>query len=70
MDELLENLANAIVIRASNDYRHALRILKRYPESKKAYAEKQEIEEFFHSGWFKLLTKVDPDYLLKRLKAG
>jgi hypothetical protein len=32
-----------------------------------ALSTKQEIERFFRSGWFLLLTKVDPDMLIEKL---
>ena len=29
-----------------------------------------EIERFFRSGWFGVLSKVDPEYLIKKLREG
>jgi hypothetical protein len=60
-------LADAIVLRAVNDYRIALRRLAKHPENAVALSTKQEIERFFRSGWFLLLTKVDPDMLIEKL---
>lgn len=63
----VENLANAIVVQAANDYRAALR--NQYtdadipPESVLS-----EVERFFHSAWYELLTKQDPDRLISLLK--
>ena len=31
-------------------------------------AEAMEIEKFFHSSWYKVLTDLDPNYLLNRLR--
>ena len=62
-----QNLANAIVLTAVKDYRTALRRLKRKPNNKDAAAERDSIEEFFHSEWFAILTEMDPDYLIDRL---
>lgn len=61
-------LGNAIIEQAVKDYRAALKILRRHPDSKAAMAEAMEIERFFHSGWYGVLTEIDPDYLIKRLR--
>lgn len=61
-------LANAIIEQAVKDYRAALKVLWRHPDSKAAMAEAMEIERFFHSGWYGVLTEIDPDYLIKRLR--
>lgn len=63
-----ENLANAIVKQAADDYEAALRKLKKNPRNKAAMGETMELENFFHSGWYGVLTKVDPDYLIRRLR--
>lgn len=54
-----QNLANAVVAVAADDYRDAL----------KDGNEKLQIslEEFFHSAWYKTLTNVDADALLDLL---
>ena len=67
MNDPYENLANAIIIQAVKDYREALNILRYSPEDKNAIASKAEIERFFRSDWFGLLTKVDPEKLISRL---
>lgn len=61
-------LGNAIIEQAVKDYRAALKILRRHLDSKAAMAEAMEIERFFHSGWYGVLTEIDPDYLIKRLR--
>ncbi len=61
-------LANAIVEQAAQDYRNALKNLRRHPDSKAAMEEALKIEEFLHSGWYAALTEVDPDYLINRLR--
>ena len=63
-----EKLANAIVIRAADDYRSARRKLKRNPRNQLALAEKDEIERFFLSGWIKVLTKANGGMILRKLK--
>lgn len=61
-------LANAIIIQAVKDYKSAIHTLKKNPESKMAMKQALELEEFFHSGWYKMLTGVDAEYLLDRLR--
>ena len=77
-------LANAIVVRAAEDYRTAMRRLCRalaiindpdISEKRAAYEMRDiavgsihEIENFFHSNWFVICTKVDPDWLMGQLK--
>ena len=52
-----EELANAIVLQAVKDYRLT-----------DDEAEIAEIERFFRSGWFGVLSKVDPEYLIRNLR--
>lgn len=52
-----EELANAIVLQAVKDYRLT-----------DNEAELAEIERFFRSGWFGVLSKVDPEYLIRNLR--
>ena len=52
-----ENLANAIILQAVKDYRLT-----------DDEQELQEIERFFRSGWFGVLSKVDPELLIKELR--
>ena len=52
-----ENLPNAIVLQAVKDYRLT-----------DDEAELAEIERFFRSDWFGVLTDVDPEYLIRRLR--
>lgn len=57
MADPYENLANAIVLQAVKDYRLT-----------DDEAELAEIERFFRSDWFGVLTDVDPEYLIRRLR--
>ena len=63
-----QELANAIVIMAAKDYRHALRIQRRNPDSQAARIKIDEIERFFRSEWYRLLTDVDGEMLIKKLR--
>ena len=33
-----------------------------------AMDEAMQMEKFFHSGWYEILTDVDPDYLIRKLR--
>ena len=63
-----ENLANAIILQAVKDYRMALKSLKANPRNRTAMADKDEIERFFRSGWFSVLTSVDGEMLIRSLQ--
>ncbi len=52
-----EELANAIILQAVKDYR--------LTDDER---ELQEIERFFRSGWFGVLSKVDLEFLIKELR--
>lgn len=52
-----ENLTNAIILQAVKDYR--------LTDDEQEF---QEIERFFRSGWFGVLSKVDPEYLIRQLR--
>lgn len=51
-----EELANAIILQAVKDWRNG------------SDATKTEVEHFFRSGWFSLLTKLDPNILISNLR--
>jgi hypothetical protein len=63
-----ENLANAIILQAVKDYRMALKSLKANPRNRTAMADKDEIERFFRSDWFSVLTSVDGEMLIRSLQ--
>lgn len=58
--EPYQDLANAIIYTAANDYRVALKC-----NNKKL---RVEVESFFYSNWYALLTNVEPDRILDRLR--
>ena len=66
--EPYENLANAIVIRAAEDYRHATRKLTVNPDFLPALRLESDCEQFFISEWFGVLTDLNGAGLLARLK--
>lgn len=62
--EPYEELANAIVRQAVDDYKKALHKLRKNPRNKSALMEISRLERFFHSGWYSELTRLDADQLL------
>lgn len=68
MRENWERLAQAIILKAVEDYRVARRRVRRFPDQKGAQATIREVERFMLSDWFAQLTDVNGKYLLQRLK--
>ena len=64
-----ENLANAIIVQAAEDYRAALKKIKAHPKNKDVINEVLRIERFFRSGWYQTLTSVDGECWIRRLQA-
>ena len=56
-----KELANAIILQAVKDYRKALKHDER--------GRKREIEKFFRSVWFSILTNVAHEMLIQKLRA-
>ena len=63
-----ERLANAFVLQAAKDYRTALKRVARRPKDRDGLATKNECERFFRSGWFGILTGIDPEMLMRKLQ--
>ena len=63
-----EKLANAIIVQASKDYMANLRKKKRNPGSVSAEHDIRECERFFRSDWYHVLTSIDGEYLMGRLR--
>ena len=68
MNRNWEDLANAIILQAVDDYRKCRRLVRRKPDQKEAQAMIREIEKFFHSRWFCQLADVDGIRILEELK--
>ena len=64
-----EDLANAIIIKACNDYRTALKRVKKNPENKDAINEALSLERFFKSPWYQVLTSVVGEFLIRKIRA-
>ena len=63
-----EGLANGIILLAVKDWREAARTLKKWSRDKDAKQTRDECEQFFCSEWFAVLTNVDGNVLLHKLK--
>lgn len=63
-----EALANAIIVQAVIDYRAAYKALKKKPNDRIAVDQAKHIKRFFHSRWFRTLTSVDGDYLVRMVE--
>jgi len=63
-----EVLANEIITQAANDYRRALEKHKKHPRSRAFSTEAEELERFFRSDWYKTLTDVDGELIIRGLR--
>lgn len=63
-----KNLANAIIVEASRDYRTARRILSRNPGNLQARYQLNSTIDFFESQWYEALTVMDGKELLRKLE--
>lgn len=64
-----EDLANAIILQAVDDYRDALARLGGFPHDHGSQRSRAEIECFFRSKWFSVLTAIDPETLIQKLRS-
>ena len=67
-----EELANAIVVQAVEDYRDALSLIRDESITEQDYIDAQstirECERFFRSDYYRVFTDVDGEYLIKMLQ--
>lgn len=68
MSDPYESLANAIILQAVKDWRDSVKKLKKRPRFQPAMDMKEECEEFFLSDYYKILSSVDGEWLLNKLK--
>lgn len=77
MDEAYENLANAIIVQAAEDWKKAYKYLRKHARSRSKTVKenmvrteriKIECENFFRSAWFKTLTNADGEAIFSRLQ--
>ena len=63
-----ENLVNAVIAQAAEDYRRLLKRAKKNPANREALDETLQVERFFRSGWYQRLTNVDGEFLIRKLQ--
>ncbi len=63
-----QDLANAVILQAIEDYRRICGKLRFRPWLTEAARAKQELEAFFLSRWFRTLTTLDGQELLSSLR--
>ena len=67
--EPYKELANAVILQAVDDYRKWTKEYSGSHGDRKLRKGIVELKEFFRSEWFSLLTELDGEQLLLRLKA-
>jgi len=68
MSDPYESLANAIILQAVKDWRDSVKKLKKRPRFQPAMDMKEECEEFFLSDYYNILSSIDGEWLLNKLK--
>lgn len=63
-----EDLANAIVVQAVDDYLAAHNTLQKFPGNYKATMTQKEVLAFLRSEWYRELTDVDSSIIIKHLE--
>jgi hypothetical protein len=63
-----EQLANAIILQAVEQYKSCLQALKQDENNKQLRKFKIKTEQFFFSEYFNNITNLDPHYLIKKIK--
>lgn len=66
--ECYVELANAIVLQAFKDYRKALFKMVQEPGEWKHRSTKKKLERFFHSKWYRTLTNLDSEILIREAR--
>ena len=64
-----ENLANAVVLQAVEDYRDLLKRLTIFPNDPATLRELRDLEQDIHTPFFQSLTKLDIAKLFDNVKA-
>ena len=63
----IDALVSGIIVQAVKDYKACTSKLKKKPKNQEALIAKRELERFFYSDWFAMLSDLDPEKLLKKL---
>ena len=61
-------LAHAIVIVAAESYKYTLLAVRHHTKSVSVYRRKEELESFFLSEWFGLLSGLDGRYFIQKMQ--
>jgi len=61
-------LAHAIVIVAAESHKYTLLAVRHHTKSDSVYRRKEELESFFLSDWFGLLSGLDGRYFIKKMQ--
>ena len=64
-----QELANAIIIRAAEDYRILLRLRYKYPDKMEVPCRIKELENDIHTPFFQSLTTLDIDQVFDEIRA-
>jgi hypothetical protein len=70
MAENYQLLADAIVLLAVSDYRDAYKMRRLRPHDNVVVGKLEQIERFFRSRWFGILTGADGERFLERIENG
>lgn len=68
MTDPWESLANAIILQAVKDYREARKKHRKRLKNEDAKLMIADCEAFFRSDWFRDLTELDGEMLLRKLQ--
>ena len=63
-----EDLANAVIVQAVEDYLAAHRTLQKFPGNYTALLAQKEVLEFLKSGWYRNLTSIDSSIIIRHLE--
>ena len=66
--ECWQDLANAVILQAIEDYRAACVKLRGRPRLREQLAVKRSVERFFTSSWFRTLSSLDGQRLLEEIR--
>lgn len=61
-------LAHAIVAVAAESYKYTLLAVKNHTRSDSVFRRKEELESFFLSEWFALLSGLDGRYFIQKMQ--
>ena len=67
-EDSYERLGHAIIVQAVKDYRVALKRLKNTPSNTASTYTKDEVERFFLSDFYRMITNVDPQFIMSKIK--